>query len=237
MRGVSLRAGEGEIVGILGPNASGKTTLLKLFMGFIRPDGGEIRVLGRDPFSDPSVRSEVGYVPEEVLLYDSLTVREFLYFLGRMRRMNPNRYVERARVLTTVFEMEDKLECLIGSLSRGDRQRLALVAALLHEPRLLILDEPLMGLDPVAARVLKEILMDMRGRGRTIILSTHILELAEALCDRIYLLHEGRVIAEGPVGSVKEVLGGDKSLEEVFLALTEKDEVLRNLIRVLEEEL
>ena len=236
LRGVSLYVGKGEIVGLLGPNASGKTTLLKLIMGFMKPDGGQVRVLGRDPFEDPSVRAEVGYVPEEVLLYDSLTVREFLYFLGRMRKMDPGKYMDRARVLTTVFEMEDKLECLIGSLSRGDRQRLAIISALLHEPTVLVLDEPIMGLDPVAARVFKEIAVGMKEKGKGILMSTHVLELAEALCDRIYLLHEGRIVAEGDVGAVRKALGEDKSLEDVFIELTEKDEVLEKVIRVLREE-
>ena len=237
LRGVSLYARPGEVIGILGPNASGKTTLLKLIMGFMRPDGGEVRVLGKDPFSHPGVRAHMGYVPEEVLLYDSLTVREFLYFLGRMRKMDPNEYVERARVLTTIFEMEDKLECLIGSLSRGDRQRLAIISALIHQPDVLVLDEPIMGLDPVAARVFKEIVHEVKGRGGAILLSTHVLDLAEALCDRIYLLHEGRVVAEGEIGAIMKALGEDKSLEEVFLELTEKDEVLVKLIKVLKEEL
>ena len=236
LKGVSLHVRKGEIVGLLGPNASGKTTLLKLIMGFMRPDSGQVRVLGRDPFEDPGVRAEVGYVPEEVLLYDSLTVREFLYFLGRMRKMDPNTYMDRARVLTTVFEMEDKLECLIGSLSRGDRQRLAIISALLHEPTVLVLDEPIMGLDPVAARVFKEIAVGMKEKGKGILLSTHVLELAEALCDRIYLLHEGRIVAEGDVGAVRKALGEDKSLEDVFIELTEKDEVLEKVIRVLREE-
>jgi len=236
LKGVSLYARSGEVVGILGPNASGKTTLLKLIMGFMRPDGGEVSVLGRDPFSDPSVRARVGYVPEEVLLYDSLTVREFLYFLGRMRKMNPNEYVERARVLTTIFEMEDKLECLIGSLSRGDRQRLAIISALIHQPDVLVLDEPIMGLDPMAARVFREVIHEVKGRGGAILLSTHILDLAEVLCDRIYLLHEGKVVAEGEIGAIKEALGEDKSLEEVFLELTAKDEALERLIRILKEE-
>ncbi len=236
LRGVSLRVEKGEVVGLLGPNASGKTTLLKLVMGFMRPDEGSVRVLGRDPYEEPAVRARVGYVPEEVLLYDSLTVREFLYFLGRMRRMDPSTYMDRVRILTTVFEMEDKLDCLIGSLSRGDKQRLAVIGALMHEPEVLVLDEPIMGLDPVAARVFKEITLELKGRGRGILMSTHVLELAEALCDRIYVLHEGRVVAEGDVKSIRGLLGEDKSLEEVFLRLTEKDEVVEKLIAVLREE-
>jgi len=236
LKGVSIRLKRGEVVGLLGPNASGKTTLLKLVMGFMRPDEGEVRVLGKDPFLSPGVRAKIGYVPEDVLLYDSLTMREFLYFIGRMRKMSPSAYLDRARVLATLFEVEDKLDCLIGSLSRGDRQKLALISALLHEPDILVLDEPIAGLDPVAVRVLKELLMEFKARGRGIIISTHILGLAEALCDRIYLMNDGWVVAEGDIRSIKEAVGVDKSLEDVFLKLTKKDEVLDLLIRILKEE-
>jgi len=236
LRGVSLCLRRGEVVGLLGPNASGKTTLLKIIMGFIRPDRGEVRVLGRDPYLDPSIRARVGYVPEDVLLYDSLTVREFLYFMGRMRKMDPSTYIDRARLLATLFEIEDKMDCLVGSLSKGDRQKLALISALLHEPDVLILDEPLASLDLVAARVLKEVLREIRSRGGGVIISTHILSLAEAICDRIYLMNEGLIVAEGDLRSIKEVVGADEDLEEVLLKLTKKDEVLEALIRILKEE-
>lgn len=231
---VDLRLHEGEILGLLGPNGSGKTTLLRLVMGFMPPDGGEVRVLGRDPFLEPEVRVNIGYVPEEVLLYDSLTVREFLYLLARMKKMKPGDYVDRGRLLVSLFEMEDKMDQLIGSLSRGDKQKLAVISALMHRPRILVLDEPLIGLDPVASRVLREILFRLKGRGGGILISTHMLWLAQSLCDRICIIHEGEIVASGRADEISEAFGGGKDLEEVFLKLT-KEAVLERLMRTLEE--
>jgi len=229
---VSLELRRGEIVGLLGPNGSGKTTLIKLFMGFMKPDAGHVSVLGADPYEDPSVRARVGYVPEELALYESLTPKEFFDLLARIRRMDPVAYVEKLDVLASSFGLKDRMYDLIGSLSRGNRQKVAIIAALLHEPDLLLLDEPMTGLDPAVARVFKEILYDMRDRGHSILFSTHILELAEAICDRIVILHRGRVIVEGAVEEVLE-MAKDKSLEEVFLEVTGKAHEVHEIIRAL----
>jgi len=236
LQDVSLHLSRGEILGLLGPNGSGKTTLLKIAMGFLNPDRGKVRVLGKDPALNPSVRREMGYVPEEVVLYDSLTVREFLYFMARMRKLDPKRYIEKIKLLLTLFGMEGKIDQLIGSLSKGDRQKVAIISAVMHDPLILILDEPLLGLDPIAARVFKEFLFEMKHRRRAILISTHILELAELLCDRICILHKGRIVAEG---SVSEIMESKKEgrLEDVFLEVTGKDKEVSNLIKILREEL
>ena len=230
--GVSLELRRGEIVGLLGPNGSGKSTLMKLFMGFMRPDHGRVLVLGQDPHENPSVRARVGYVPEELALYESLTPKEFFDLVARIRRLEPRAYEERLNLLVRSLGLWDRMDDLIGSLSRGNKQKVALVAALLHEPEVLLLDEPMTGLDPAVARITKEILYDMRDRGTAILFSTHILELAEAVCDRIVILHRGRVVAEGTVDEILE-LAKEKSLEEVFLEVTGKAHEVYEVIRAL----
>lgn len=235
LKNVSLRLNRGEILGLLGPNGSGKTTLLKIIMGLLPPDSGEVRVLGKNPVLNPNIRYKIGYVPEEVILYDALTVREFLYFMARMRKMDPRRYIEKVKILITLFEMEDRIDCLIGSLSKGDRQKIAVISAVMHNPPILILDEPLLGLDPIAAKIFKELLFEIKFRGGTVLLSTHILELAELLCDRICILHRGSIVAEGSVNDLKKI-GKKKQFEDIFLEVVKKDKELLELVRVLREE-
>ena len=234
LENVCLQLKRGEIVGLIGPNGSGKTTLLKIIMGLVPPCAGEVRVLGRDPLLNPQIRYKMGYVPEEIILYDSLTIREFLYFIARMRKMDPKKYIEKIKTLVALFEIEDKMDDLLGSLSKGDRQKVAIISALMHSPPILILDEPSAGLDPIATIILKRILFEMKLRGRTILISTHILELAESLCDRIYLLHRGRVIFEGKVTGIRRV-GKQLSLEDVFLEMTDVNEKVTKIRKIIEE--
>jgi len=230
--GVSLELRRGKITGLLGPNGSGKSTLIKLLMGFMRPDHGRVVVLGQDPYDNPAVRARVGYVPEELALYEALTPKEFFDLVARIRRLRPEDYEERLSFLARSLGLWDRMDDLIGSLSRGNKQKVAIIASLLHEPELLLLDEPLTGLDPVVARITKEILYDMRDRGASVLFSTHILELAEAICDRIVILHRGRVVAEGTVEEVLE-LAKEKSLEEVFLEVTGKAHEVYEVVKAL----
>ena len=230
--GVSLELRRGEITGLLGPNGSGKSTFIKLLMGFMRPDHGRVVVLGQDPYDNPAVRTRVGYVPEELALYEALTPKEFFDLVARIRRLKPEDYEERLSFLARSLGLWDRMDDLIGSLSRGNKQKVAIIAALLHGPELLLLDEPLTGLDPVVARITKEILYDMRDHGTSILFSTHILELAEAICDRIVILHRGRVVAEGTVEEILE-LAREKSLEEVFLEVTGKAHEVYEVVRAL----
>ena len=230
--GVSLELRRGEITGLLGPNGSGKSTFIKLLMGFMRPDHGRVVVLGQDPYDNPAVRTRVGYVPEELALYEALTPKEFFDLVARIRRLKPEDYEEHLSFLARSLGLWDRMDDLIGSLSRGNKQKVAIIAALLHGPELLLLDEPLTGLDPVVARITKEILYDMRDHGTSILFSTHILELAEAICDRIVILHRGRVVAEGTVEEILE-LAREKSLEEVFLEVTGKAHEVYEVVRAL----
>ena len=231
---VSLEVRGGEIVGLLGPNGSGKSTLMRVVVGLLRPDEGEVSVCGHDPFEEAEVvRQLVGYVPEEAALYESLSVREFLEFVARARGLRPEAFERRGAALVRAFGLEGLLDDLIGTLSRGNRQRVAIVAALLHDPEVLVLDEPVMGLDPASARVLREYLVELRGRGRAILLSTHILGVAEALCDKVAIMSEGRVLAEGTVSELRARAAEGGTLEEVFLRVTGKDEEVERLIEAL----
>ena len=233
LNGISLQLRRGEIVGLLGPNGSGKTTLLKILMGFVKPDSGEVSVLGMDPYDNPDVRARVGYVPEEPALYESLTPKELFDLIARVRGLDPRAYSERLGVLVSSLGLMERVNDLIGSLSRGNKQKVAIISALLHDPEVLLLDEPITGLDPVVARVFKEILYDIRDRGCGIIFSTHILELAEAICDRIIILHQGRAVVEGTVEEVLELASKEKSLEEVFLEVTGKSHEVQEIVRAL----
>jgi len=234
LENVCLYLKRGEIVGLLGPNGSGKTTLLKIIMGLMSPSRGEVKVLGKDPMLNPQIRYKMGYVPEEIVLYDSLTVREFLYFIARMKKMDPKKYIEKIKILITLFEIESKMDELLGSLSKGDRQKIAIISALMHSPPILILDEPSAGLDPIATIILKRILLEMKLRGRVILISTHILELVESLCDRVYLLHKGRVVFEGKI-SDNRTASKQPSLEDIFLKITRVKDKVTRIEKIIEE--
>ena len=236
LNGVSLELRRGEILGLLGPNGSGKTTLIKILMGFIRPDSGRVEVFGLDPYEGPAVRSRIGYVPEELALYESLTPKELFDLVARIRRLDPEAYARRLDLLVSSFGLKGRMEDLIGALSRGNKQKVAIILALMHEPDLLLLDEPIIGLDPAVARIFKELLHDMRDRGCAIMFSTHVLEVAEAICDRVVILHRGRVVAEGSVGELLELASKEKTLEEVFLEVTGKAHEVREVIRALRGE-
>lgn len=228
---VSFRVDGGEVVGLLGPNGSGKSTTMKILLGFLRPDAGYALVDGINPVEDPvEVRRRVGYVPENTALYESLTPREYLEFVARVRGLTREEYEDRILRFVKAFEMGEYMDVLITALSKGNKQKVALISALLHEPDVLILDEPLMGLDAKSARILKEYLRMRVSRGVAVLLSTHIMEIAEKICDRIVLLHRGRVVASGPV---EEVKSGLESLEDLFFKVTGVSGELRDVVEAL----
>lgn len=228
---VNLSAQGGQIVGLLGPNGSGKSTLIKIMVGLLRPDTGYVSICGYDPIKDAEItRRIIGYVPEEVALYESLSVREFFEFIARVRKIRG--FKEKIYTFIEAFNLKDHLDDLIGSLSKGNRQKVALIAALIHSPMILFLDEPLSGLDPITVRVLKDYLIELKKKGRLIIFSTHILEIAEKICDKIALMHKGKVIAYGNVDEITS-LSTEKSLEEVFLQITGKGEEVNRIIEAL----
>jgi len=218
--GLSLEVRPGEIVGFLGPNGAGKTSTLRACAGLMRPASGEITIagasLGRDPLA---AKANAGFVPDDPFLYELLSASEFFDFVAALYHVPPAVARERARAMMSNLELGEVANHLIESYSLGMRQKTSVIAALLHDPPLLMLDEPLGGLDPRGARALKDLLHERAARGCGVLVSTHLLDVAERLCDRVVILHRGRVLA---TGSLDELRGarGDATLEDVFLELT-----------------
>ena len=218
----SFSVGYGEVRGLLGQNGAGKSTLLKSLVGLIHPTSGTVKVLGLDVQKSPmQVRRAIGYVPESPRLYEFLTATEYLDFIADVRGLSYEEKKERINRLIQALNLEGKQGDTISGYSQGMKQKVALMGAILHRPKLLLLDEPLNGLDPKSARVVKELVHNLAREGVTTVFSTHILEIAEAICDRLTILQNGRVLAEGTAQELKEKAGLPGSgLEDVFLKLT-----------------
>ncbi len=211
----------GEIFGFLGPNGAGKTTTLKMLVGLLKPSTGTARVAGFDIQSQPlQAKAVCGYVPDEPNLYAKLSGRELLRFVGDLYQLDPAQVARRTDELLRLFDLTAAGDDLIESYSHGMQQKTSLAAALLHDPSVLILDEPTVGLDPKSARLIKDILRQIAERGAAIMLSTHILEIAERMCDRIAIIHHGRLIAIGTLDELRSLGKGEISLEDIFLELT-----------------
>ncbi len=212
----------GEVLGLLGPNGSGKSTLMKTIVGIIKPDSGSIQVLGTDVTSDPvAIKAIIGYVPESPRLYEFLSGVEYLDFVADIHMVAKGKRQERIAEFFKALDLEGRENELIHGYSQGMKQKLAIAAALLHHPRVLILDEPLNGLDPRSARIVKDVLQKFRDNGVPTIFSTHVLEIADAICDRIIIMESGQIIAEGTTQELKTKAGSAGStLEEIFLKLT-----------------
>src|SRR5881409_3758364 len=219
---VTLDVGAGEVRGLLGPNGSGKSTLMKIAVGLLRPTSGSVRVLGVDVEQDPmTVKKLVGYVPESPRLYEFLTATEYLDFVADVRGIAYQEKKERITRLIESLGLEGKQGETITGYSQGMKQKVAIMGAILHRPKILLMDEPLNGLDPKSARVVKELIHSLAKDGVTTIFSTHVLEIAEAICDRLTILQNGRVLAEGTAEELREKAGLSSSgLEDVFLKLT-----------------
>jgi len=219
---VSIDVEVGEVFGLLGPNGSGKSTLMKMVLGLIRPDSGSISVYGASVDQSPLEAKRVtGYVPESPRLYEFLTGVEYLDFVADVRGLEPSAKKERIGEFLTALGLEGRENEMISGYSLGMKQKLAIIAALLHRPRLLILDEPLNGLDPRSARIVKELIRKLAGEGAAVVFSTHILEIAEAICDRVAIMYQGSILAEGSVAELRASAGmPGSSLEDVFLKIT-----------------
>jgi len=202
--GLSLAVREGEIVGFLGPNGAGKTTTLRCCAGLLRPDAGEIVVAGASLLREPlAARARLGLVPDQPFVYDRLTAREFLDFVAALYRV-PERIADaRAAELVDRLDLDGVADDLVETYSLGMRQKVSIAAALIHDPPLFLLDEPLVGLDPQAARTLKDLLRERAARGLGVFVSTHLLDVAERLCDRVIVLHHGRAVAEGTLDALR----------------------------------
>jgi ABC-2 type transport system ATP-binding protein len=215
---LDIRAG--ELYALLGPNGAGKTTTLRMVAGLQRADAGSIRIFGIDAIADPlASKAIVAWVPDEPLLYDKLSALEYLEFVSGLWRVEAGVAEARAEQLLRELSMWEHRHARCETFSRGMKQKVALAGALVHEPRLLILDEPLTGLDAGAARQVKLLLADRVAAGATVILTTHILEVAERMADRIGIIRAGRLVAEGTLAELQAANAADATLEELFLAL------------------
>ncbi|HEX6507061.1 MAG TPA: ABC transporter ATP-binding protein [Chloroflexota bacterium] len=222
VQGVDLTVHASEIFGLLGPNGAGKTTTVNLCTGLLRPTSGTVRISGLDIERDArAAKRLIGYVPDEPYLYEKLTAREFVRFMGQMYGVREG-LDERIEELLGYFGLLEAADNLIGGFSHGMKQKTGLCGMLVHDPLLLVLDEPTVGLDPKGARLLKDTLLALAARGRAVVLCTHILEIAEAICDRVGIMDGGRIVAEGTVEGLRETAraGSGESLEDVFLRLT-----------------
>jgi ABC-2 type transport system ATP-binding protein len=211
----------GRFYALLGPNGAGKTTTLRMVAGLIRPDAGSIHVCGVDALADPvAAKRLVAWVSDEPMIYDKLTPLEYLEFVAGLWGMEPDTAERGARELISRLGLEREADRRCEGLSKGMRQKVALAGALIHDPRLIILDEPLTGLDAGSARIVKDVLLERVRNGATVLMTTHILEVAERMAERIGVINGGKLVAEGTLGELRTRIGrGNTSLEEIFLDL------------------
>jgi len=225
--GVSFTVREGELFGFLGPNGAGKTTTIKVCTGLLKPTRGQVRVGGFDIAREPvEAKGNLGYAPDNPFLYEKLTAREFLQFVGAVYlRKKPAGVMERVDEVLEMIGLADRADELIERYSFGMKRKVVLCAAILHRPRVLLLDEPTSGLDAASARLVKDVFRGLAEKGSAVLLTTHIMEIAERLCDRIGIINEGKLIAVGTLAELREQAKSPGStLEDVFLSLTEKEE-------------
>ncbi len=222
VKDVTFDVRPGEIFGFLGPNGAGKTTTIKIIVGLLRPSSGSVKVAGYDVQLQPlQAKAASGYVPDTPNLYAKLTGRELLRFVADLYDLDRQRARQRVDDLLRMFDLTAAADDTIDSYSHGMQQKTALAAALMHDPKVLVLDEPTVGLDPKSARLIKDILRQMAERGTAVFLSTHILEIAERMCDRIGIINQGELIAAGTMDELRAMgKSGETSLEDIFLSLT-----------------
>ena len=236
VRNLSFTVRSGEIYGLLGSNGAGKTSTIKSLVGLVTPAQGTLRVFGYDPIGDGlAARERIGYVPETALLFDALTPREFLEFIVSVRRVDPTIATERVSAYARAFQIDSEFDQPIVTLSNGTRQKVMLVAAFVHQPPLLVLDEPLNNLDPRAMRIMKELLTKyVVTSGRGVLFSTHTMEIAEQLCHRVGILDHGQLQGEGTVPELRrKIERGDATLEQIFLRLTSEEQGVDEAVRSL----
>ncbi len=234
---LNLEVKGGEIFGFLGPNGAGKTTTIKMLTGLLNPTEGEVFICGYDIRKRPiEAKAVMAYVPDQPKLYNKLSAKEFLILISSLYRVPKDIAQEKAEQLLDMFELQDRSDELLESYSHGMRQKVVLAAALIHQPKVILLDEPTVGLDPASARLLKDILQELAKQGAAVFVSTHILEIAERMCHRVGILNAGVLIAQGSPEELRRKIGhGEESLEDIFLELTGGKESAE-LIKSLEEE-
>jgi ABC-2 type transport system ATP-binding protein len=217
---LDLTVEPGQLYAFLGPNGAGKTTTIKMVCGLLRPSAGIVRVGGHSATS-AEARRLIAYVPDQPFLYEKLTGREFLRFVVEMYGMDPDHGQGRIEELVATFEMQDFIDELAENYSHGMKQRVVFASALVHDPRVLIVDEPMVGLDPRSGRILKDLFVAQARAGVAVLMSTHLLSIAEELADTIGILNRGRMLVQGGLDEIRGLAGVDGSLESMFLALTD----------------
>ena len=219
---LDLEVKKGEIIGLLGPNGSGKSTTLKMILGLVKADSGSINVLGINVSDDPmAVKKQLGYVPEAPRVYEFLTGLEFLDFAGDIYGMKLEEKKKRIDEFLKALSLEGREGDMISAYSEGMKQKVIIISAIMHKPELLIMDEPITSLDPKSARIVKDLLRRLASQGVTTIMSTHVLEIAQAMCDRIAIMHNGQLLALGTMDELRHMAKMPESgLEDVFLKLT-----------------
>ncbi|TFG18127.1 MAG: ABC transporter ATP-binding protein [Promethearchaeota archaeon] len=235
VNGIDFDVHKGEIFGLLGPNGAGKTTTIKLLLGLLEPNEGNISIMGYDPEKDEvEIKKNIGYVSEEPLIFKSLTPKDLFNFIASIRKLDPDNATERAKEYLESLGALEYYEQLIATLSHGNKQKIQIVASILHDPDLLILDEPIAGLDAKSVRVIKEIMDIQIDKGGSVLFSTHIMEIAQDLCDRIAIINKGKIVG---IGTIEELsrqadrLGSN--LEDIFLRLTEQDTSVEEIVKKL----
>jgi len=216
---LNLNIDKGQIFGLLGPNGAGKTTTIRMLVGLLKPDNGSIRI---QSMGNWEWKGDTGYIPEEAKLYEHLTVFEHLYFVGKLRGVED--LDNRVSHLIDFMDLEDKADEMVSTLSKGMKQKVIIACATIHEPKILIADEPLMGLDPKSQRKVKGLMREYADKGGVALVSTHILDVAERFCDRVAIINRGKILAEGSMGDLKKRSKSEEkaTLEDVFLKLTEE---------------
>ncbi|WP_432404675.1 ABC transporter ATP-binding protein [Wukongibacter sp. M2B1] len=238
LKGINIKVYPGEIIGYIGPNGAGKSTTVKILLGILNEFRGEVKIFGKNILEDNvQYKRKIGYVPETAEIYDNLTAHEYLGFLGEIYGMDIEEIDDKAKKMMTLFNIEGSYNSRISSYSKGMKQKLLIIASLIHNPDILFLDEPLSGLDANSVMILKEILSQLADQGKTIFYSSHIMEVVEKISDRILLLNDGQVVADGSFEELKE-MSKEGSLEGIFNQLTgfnQHKDIANQFINILKE--
>lgn len=234
--GISFNVNSGEVFGLLGPNGAGKTTTIKLLLGLLEPNDGRMNVFGLDPLrNEIEIKKRVGYVSEEPLIFKSLTPKNLFDFVASIRELDATKATRRVKDYLESLEALEYYETLIATLSHGNKQKMQIIAAILHYPDLLIMDEPLSGLDAKSVRVVKEILELHTQNGGGVLFSTHIMEVAQELCDRIAIINKGKIVGIGTIDELRNQANKiGANLEDIFLRLTEQDTSVNDIVKKLQ---
>lgn len=234
LKGISFGVNQGEIVTLIGANGAGKTTTMRMIAGILQPTGGTVRIAGHDLRTDPlAAKRALGFIPDRPFIYEKLTGMEFLRFSAGLYGEHGAGVERRGRELLALFDLDGWRDELVESYSHGMRQKLIIASAFVHRPAVIVVDEPMVGLDPKSSKILKDLFREYTRRGHTVMMSTHTLEVAEGMCDRVGIMQRGELVACGTVDALRATSGGDGALEALFLRLT-GDQVARELVEVLD---